>query len=267
MDNTRTLLSWLASITVFCVLGYFVWQANTLPKGSVEAVTMDVTTTSPLAPVTAEPPPPSEVLTQQAPSTRKARAKSKPAANLPVKKSKSVDIAPTVSSNEDPSSPQSPIEEPAPLQATATEETPLGDTPNESQQEEAPTTEDKEETTTVEASGGEAESETQSESQPAQQVPQFGTPGTMLNETQLSVMPGNKAPSYPWTARLKKQEGTVVLRAFIRENGTVDQVSIHQSSGSAILDKEAAEKYFTWKYNPGKSGWVLKPFKFSLTSQ
>jgi len=49
---------------------------------------------------------------------------------------------------------------------------------------------------------------------------------------------GNKKPSYPWMARLKRQEGTVVIRAYIDKSGAVTQVAIERSSGSSLIDQK-----------------------------
>lgn len=104
---------------------------------------------------------------------------------------------------------------------------------------------------------------TQSESN-EENHPEFGTPGTMLDVTRLSEQPGNRKPSYPWMARLRRQQGTVVIKAYVKKDGTLDSVELYQSSGSALIDKEALGAYARWKYHPGSEGWVLKPFKFSL---
>jgi protein TonB len=99
---------------------------------------------------------------------------------------------------------------------------------------------------------------------PDKNIPQFGTPGTTIDETKLSEAFGNHKPSYPWMARLRRQQGTVVIRAYISKDGSVSQTAIEQSSGSSLIDKEALQSYSRWKYQPGPTGWVLKPFKFSL---
>jgi protein TonB len=99
---------------------------------------------------------------------------------------------------------------------------------------------------------------------PTEGVPAYGTPGTTLDESKLTEAFGNHKPSYPWMARLRRQQGTVVIRAFIKKDGTIEQATVDQSSGSSLIDQEALASYGRWKYKPGLSGWVLKPFKFSL---
>jgi len=96
-------------------------------------------------------------------------------------------------------------------------------------------------------------------------IPAFGTPGTTLNEAQLTEDEGNVKPRYPWSARIRRQEGTAVVRAYVQADGTITQAAIHQSSGYPSLDQECVSAYSHWHYKPGAEGWVLKPFRFSLT--
>jgi protein TonB len=44
---------------------------------------------------------------------------------------------------------------------------------------------------------------------------------------------------YPSIARMNRWEGKVVLRAVIRDNGEVSELEIAQSSGHAVLDRDA----------------------------
>ncbi|MBK9293812.1 MAG: TonB family protein [Oligoflexia bacterium] len=94
--------------------------------------------------------------------------------------------------------------------------------------------------------------------------PAFGAPGSIIDETRLTERAGNRKPHYPWSARLKRQQGTAIIKAFVKPDGSVDSISLYKSSGVSALDKEALEAYAKWKYTPGAKGWVLKPFKFSL---
>jgi protein TonB len=46
---------------------------------------------------------------------------------------------------------------------------------------------------------------------------------------------------YPAEARLDRAEGKVILKAVIREDGTVDDVEVFQGSGFQSLDHAAVE--------------------------
>ncbi len=118
---------------------------------------------------------------------------------------------------------------------------------------------------------------TQQESPPVQnaensnaelaQVPKFGTPGTMLDESKLEEVAGNRKPAYPWMARVRRQEGTVVIAAYIKPDGKVELPLIQKSSGFPLLDREAVSAYSQWRYKPQNSGWVIKSFIFKLVEK
>lgn len=92
--------------------------------------------------------------------------------------------------------------------------------------------------------------------------PKFGTPGTTLDESKLTEIRGRI--SYPWMARLRRQQGTVIIKAFVRKDGSILQPSLERSSGFPLLDQEALTAYSQWRYKPGPSGWVIKTFNFNL---
>jgi periplasmic protein TonB len=88
--------------------------------------------------------------------------------------------------------------------------------------------------------------------------------GATIDESKLTEAFGNHKPSYPYMSRLRRQQGTVILRAYVNADGSVNQVSVNTTSGFSALDEEARLTYQRWKYQPGLTGWVIKPFKFSL---
>ena len=80
----------------------------------------------------------------------------------------------------------------------------------------------------------------------------------------------NPPPVYPTLARRLGEQGTVLLRARVRADGTPDEVSIHRSSGSAHLDQAALEAVRQWRFIPARRGGtavaapVLIPISFTL---
>ena len=54
-----------------------------------------------------------------------------------------------------------------------------------------------------------------------------------------SAAPRNPLPPYPPEALARGIEGRVVLRVWIRDDGTVEDVKIHETSGNASLDESA----------------------------
>jgi protein TonB len=80
----------------------------------------------------------------------------------------------------------------------------------------------------------------------------------------------NTAPPYPRKARRLGYEGIVMLKVLIDENGRVDDLSVHQSSGHTILDRAALSAVRNWLFEPGTEGgikkkmWVKIPVRFDL---
>ncbi|MBI3374820.1 MAG: energy transducer TonB [Betaproteobacteria bacterium] len=82
----------------------------------------------------------------------------------------------------------------------------------------------------------------------------------------------NPAPSYPALSRRMGEEGKVVLRVFVNQQGLPTQVQIRTSSGFSRLDDISLETVKQWKFMPARRGeqpigaWVLVPISFSLGS-
>jgi protein TonB len=66
-----------------------------------------------------------------------------------------------------------------------------------------------------------------------------------------SVGTTHTTPSYPALAIRMGQQGTVTLHIFVAADGTVDNATVEQSSGSAILDEAAVNWVIVhWLYRP-----------------
>jgi protein TonB len=80
----------------------------------------------------------------------------------------------------------------------------------------------------------------------------------------------NPAPQYPALSRRLGEEGLVVLRVFVDEQGMPARVELRSSSGHDRLDAVALETVRRWKFVPARRGdqavsaWVLVPISFSL---
>jgi protein TonB len=80
----------------------------------------------------------------------------------------------------------------------------------------------------------------------------------------------NPKPAYPLSARQRRLEGTVRLRVFVNATGTVDEVHLHQTSGSPALDRSALDAVKQWRFVPARKGeravpaWVIVPIVFTL---
>lgn len=80
----------------------------------------------------------------------------------------------------------------------------------------------------------------------------------------------NPKPTYPLSARQRRVEGTVRLRVLVSPAGAVDDVQVHQTSGSPALDRSALEAVKQWRFVPARQGertvpaWVIVPIVFTL---
>lgn len=80
----------------------------------------------------------------------------------------------------------------------------------------------------------------------------------------------NPPPAYPAASRRMREEGLVMLKVKVRNDGTVDAVLVHHSSGSSRLDDAALVTVKRWKFVPAQRGneavesWVLVPIEFKL---
>jgi periplasmic protein TonB len=78
-------------------------------------------------------------------------------------------------------------------------------------------------------------------------------------------------PRYPDSARRQRIEGTVVVKAYVTEQGRVEAVQVEQSAGHPDLDQSAVEAVGRWRFEPARRGrqpiamWVSIPVKFVLS--
>ncbi len=80
----------------------------------------------------------------------------------------------------------------------------------------------------------------------------------------------NPAPNYPRLSRRIGEEGRVLLKVLVSEQGAANAVEIDKSSGFARLDQSAVDAVKRWKFVPARKGtqalsaYVLVPINFSL---
>lgn len=83
----------------------------------------------------------------------------------------------------------------------------------------------------------------------------------------------NPAPRYPPFARRSGQEGTVLLSVVVTASGTVEQVTVQQGSGHALLDRAAVESVSGWRFVPAQrqghpvAATVTVPIRFQLRQE
>jgi TonB family protein len=67
----------------------------------------------------------------------------------------------------------------------------------------------------------------------------------------------NYQPPYPDAAQVNGEQGDVVLKVRVNEDGRVRNIAIEKSSGFADLDNAAIEGVLSWRYAPSArwSSW------------
>ena len=80
----------------------------------------------------------------------------------------------------------------------------------------------------------------------------------------------NPRPSYPSISRRMGEQGKVLLRVLVNEQGLPEQIELKESSGFDRLDKAALNAVQRWRFVPGKrngvpeSMWNIVPVNFVL---
>lgn len=80
----------------------------------------------------------------------------------------------------------------------------------------------------------------------------------------------NAPPQYPSIAERNGWEGTVILKAFVEQEGRAAQVLIDRSSGFHVLDKAALKAVRQWRFELGRIGavktasWIKIPIRFRI---
>ena len=80
----------------------------------------------------------------------------------------------------------------------------------------------------------------------------------------------NPRPAYPTMSRRLGEEGQVVLRVLVTEQGEAQRVEVRTSSGFERLDQAALAAVRVWRFVPAKqgdralAGWVFVPLNFTL---
>jgi protein TonB len=102
--------------------------------------------------------------------------------------------------------------------------------------------------------------------------PQVTLPVEQVLANELSVMCTNRtAPYYPLAAKRLNEQGKVVLRVELSEDGKVANATVKSSSGFARLDEAALTAIKTWhcklpvRKDVTLRAVALQPFNFSLS--
>lgn len=104
---------------------------------------------------------------------------------------------------------------------------------------------------------------------PVRQVGTAPAPELVLPSADADYL-NNPPPAYPRQSKRMGEQGTVVVRVLIGQQGTAEKTEIRTSSGFARLDQAALETVQRWRYVPGKRNgspeamWFNVPVRFIL---
>jgi protein TonB len=88
--------------------------------------------------------------------------------------------------------------------------------------------------------------------------------------SQSAAYLNNPPPAYPAISKRLGEQGRVVVRVLIDENGLPQQAELQTSSGHARLDQAALNAVMSWHYVPGRKAgraqamWFNVPITFDL---
>lgn len=105
---------------------------------------------------------------------------------------------------------------------------------------------------------------------PAPSAPTKPAGGEVQLPSSNAAYLNNPRPSYPAISRRMGEQGKVMLRVFVDENGMPQQIEIKESSGFDRLDKAAIASVQRWRFAPGKRNgvpegmWNIVPINFVL---
>ena len=85
----------------------------------------------------------------------------------------------------------------------------------------------------------------------------------------------NRKPHYPMLSRRQEEQGTVLLRIYVKADGTAGEVRLKRSSGYPLLDESALQAVQQWRFRPATldhrpvSEWyqIAIPFKLETSRQ
>ena len=92
-------------------------------------------------------------------------------------------------------------------------------------------------------------------------------PGSVRSKVRFE---NNPRPEYPRAAREAGWEGTTVLQVLVLPDGTAGSVTLHKTSGYAVLDEAALTAVKAWRFIPAMDGnfpiksVVRLPIRFDL---
>lgn len=100
---------------------------------------------------------------------------------------------------------------------------------------------------------------------PLESLTQTGSPG--VKKIKQASLIGNLAPTYPWLARMKGEEGLVVIALQVDRQGKPYNINLQKSSGHESLDIAAIEAVKNARYEAGDESPLELSLNFKLNDK
>jgi TonB family protein len=91
-----------------------------------------------------------------------------------------------------------------------------------------------------------------------------GHSSTISDEELMRYALASPGPPYPEEAQKAKTVGSGIYELRINKAGTITEVVIVKSSGSALLDKAAKSAFMKWRFKPAVFTRVRLPVSWSV---
>jgi protein TonB len=107
---------------------------------------------------------------------------------------------------------------------------------------------------------------------PSDSAPTASTDSTPVLDSSAVKIRNHSDPTYPSASRRAGEQGTVMLKILIGEDGRARDVQVERSSGFARLDDAAVDAVRKWRFaaavknGAAMTGWVTLPVTFRLDS-
>lgn len=105
-----------------------------------------------------------------------------------------------------------------------------------------------------------------------EQTPESTSPSNSIQSSAPSALSyaGATPVHYPMESKRHHEQGVVIVRVLVSENGTPLKVELEKSSGYLRLDRAAQESVMNWRFQPGTrdgqvhEAWGRIPIAFHL---
>jgi TonB family protein len=83
----------------------------------------------------------------------------------------------------------------------------------------------------------------------------------------LRQLNGNPKPQYSMEERFRKEQGTIIVQAFVTAQGSLKDFKLVQSTGYKNLDAKTLAALRKWRFYPGQEGWVEIPQTWNIKGE